>query len=53
LRTYCRAAASISSGVAAGSRPRSVVMFRHTTPQVRACDGARRRPIEDLYVAGL
>lgn len=29
FRTYCRAAASISSAVAWGSRPRSVVMFRH------------------------
>lgn len=29
LRTYWRAAASISSGVAGGSRPRRVVMLRH------------------------
>jgi enoyl-CoA hydratase len=29
FRTYWRAAASISSGVATGSRPLSVVMFRH------------------------
>ena len=29
LRTYWRAAASISVGVAGGSRPRSVVMLRH------------------------
>ena len=29
FRTYWRAAASISSAVASGSRPRSVVMFRH------------------------
>ena len=29
LRTYCRAAASTSSGVAAGSSPRRVVMLRH------------------------
>jgi hypothetical protein len=29
LRTYCRAAASISSAVAAGSSPRRVVMLRH------------------------
>ncbi len=29
LRTYWRAAASISSGVASGSSPRSVVMLRH------------------------
>ena len=29
LRTYCRAADSISSTVASGSSPRSVVMFRH------------------------
>lgn len=29
FRTYWRAAASISSGVATGSRPRRVVMFRH------------------------
>ena len=32
LRTYWRAAASISSSVAAGSSPRSVVMFRHMPP---------------------
>ena len=31
LRTYWRAAASISSGVAAGCSPRSVVMLRHMT----------------------
>jgi hypothetical protein len=30
LRTYWRAAAAISSGVAAGCRPRSSVMFLHT-----------------------
>jgi hypothetical protein len=29
LRTYCLAAATISSDVAGGSRPRSGVMFRH------------------------
>ena len=29
FRTYWRAAAWISSGVALGSRPLSVVMFRH------------------------
>jgi hypothetical protein len=29
FRTYCRAASSISSGVAGGCRPRSVVMLRH------------------------
>src|SRR5690606_22214150 len=29
FRTYWRAPASISSGVAGGSRPRSVVMLRH------------------------
>jgi hypothetical protein len=29
FRTYWRAAARISSGLAAGSSPRSVVMFRH------------------------
>jgi hypothetical protein len=34
LRTYCRAAASISSGVAPGSSPRSVVMLRHMQPTV-------------------
>ena len=33
LRTYWRAAASISSAVAAGSRPRSSVMFRHIRPR--------------------
>jgi hypothetical protein len=32
LRTYWRAAASISSAVAGGSRPRRVVMFRHMLP---------------------
>src|SRR5438270_2805033 len=35
LRTYWRAAASISSGVARGSRPRSVVMLRHMAPTLR------------------
>ena len=34
LRTYWRAAASISSGVAAGCRPRSSVMFRHMTTTI-------------------
>jgi hypothetical protein len=29
FRTYCRDAAEISSGVASGSRPLSIVMFRH------------------------
>jgi hypothetical protein len=33
FRTYWRAADSISSWVAAGSRPRNVVMFRHMTRQ--------------------
>src|SRR5262249_9329053 len=45
LRTYWRAAASISSLVAAGSRPRSVVMFRHmpsTLPFGRDTRVARR-----------
>ena len=37
LRTYCRAAASISAGVALGSRPRNVVMLRHKAPTVPAC----------------
>ena len=32
LRTYWRAAASISTGVAPGSRPRNVVMLRHMPP---------------------
>ena len=35
LRTYCLAAASISSGVAAGSSPRSVVMLRHMRTTIR------------------
>ena len=35
LRTYCRAAASISSAVAGGSRPRRVVMFRHMDAERR------------------
>src|SRR5690606_27782334 len=34
LRTYCKAAASISSRVAGGSRPRSSVMFRHMCARV-------------------
>src|SRR5262245_7011708 len=34
LRTYWRAAASISSSVATGCSPRSVVMFRHMPPTV-------------------
>lgn len=34
FRTYCRAAASISSGVAAGCSPRRVVMFRHIATTV-------------------
>jgi catechol 2,3-dioxygenase-like lactoylglutathione lyase family enzyme len=36
LRTYWRAAAVISSGVASGSRPLSVVMFRHMDERLRA-----------------
>ena len=35
LRAYCRAAASISSVVAGGWSPRSVVMLRHISPSVR------------------
>lgn len=35
LRTYCRAAASTSSAVAAGSSPRSVVMLRHMAATLR------------------
>src|SRR5262249_8971669 len=35
VRTYWRAAASISSGVACGCRPRSVVMLRHMPPTLR------------------
>lgn len=41
LRTYWRAAASISSGVAPGSSPRSVVMLRHMRVTVLR---ERRRP---------
>ena len=33
FRTNWRAADSISSSVAAGSRPRSVVIFRHMGPE--------------------
>src|SRR5688572_13210477 len=49
FRTYWMAAASISVGVASGSRPRSVVMFRHmpATLQVDERDAAadeRRHP---------
>lgn len=36
LRTYWRAAASISSVVASGSSPLRVVMFRHTPTSLRA-----------------
>ena len=36
LRTYWRAAASISTGVATGSSPRRVVMFRHMGPNLAA-----------------
>ncbi len=39
LRTYWRAAASISSGVAAGSRPLSSVMFRHMDTTIGAQQG--------------
>ena len=41
LRTYWRAAASISSAVASGSRPRSVVMFRHMRYRLRRPVGGR------------
>ena len=34
--TYWRAAASISSRVAGGSRPRRMVMFRHMEPKLSA-----------------
>ncbi len=42
LRTYWRAAASISSGVASGSSPRNVVMLRHMAPTLlgTGCDGS-------------
>jgi hypothetical protein len=43
LRTYWRAAASISSSVAWGSRPRRVVMFRHTRPTLGG--GPRLAPL--------
>lgn len=46
LRTYWRAAASISSGVASGSSPRSVVMFLHTSPPQEA--RRRREAVADL-----
>jgi len=46
LRTYCRAAASISSEVAIGSSPRRVVMLRHMSrtvpPAVSGRPGANR-----------
>jgi hypothetical protein len=38
LRTYWRAAASISWGVASGSSPRRVVMFRHMDRRLRGAD---------------
>ncbi len=40
LRTYWRAAASISSWVAAGSSPRSSVMLRHMRPTIGAMSAA-------------
>lgn len=43
LRTYWRAAASISSGVATGSSPRSVVMLRHMSSIVRSPSTTVRR----------
>src|SRR5688572_20017352 len=39
LRTYWRAAASISSSVATGCRPRRVVMFRHMPTTVVPVEG--------------
>src|SRR5215469_18887764 len=44
LRTYWRAAASISSLVAAGSRPRSVVMLRHMPSTLPWLSGAAPAP---------
>src|SRR4051812_5536038 len=46
LRTYCRAAARISSSVAAGSKFESGRMFRHMTGSVgaRAASGQRTAP---------
>src|SRR5215211_3194062 len=41
LRTYWRAAASISSVVAGGSRPRRVVMLRHMPPVLSRCSSLR------------
>jgi hypothetical protein len=52
LRTYCNAAASTSSWVAGGSRPRNMVMFRHMShgtsgrigrPQCRRSPALSRR----------
>ena len=50
LRTYWRAAASISSPVAEGSSPRSVVMFLHMTRtlQVGALAGLAHAPAAAL-----
>jgi len=42
LRTYCTAAASISSEVAGGSRPRIAVMLRHM-PRRYAGQAASKR----------
>src|SRR5687768_6121276 len=50
LRTYWRAAASISSAVAGGSRPRSSVMLRHMPvrlrglPEMHGGQGPERSP---------
>src|SRR5439155_23016456 len=44
LRTYCQAAASISSRVAGGSSPRSSVMFRHMRAAYDGRTDPRDRP---------
>ena len=51
FRTYWRAAASISSDVASGSRPRRVVILRHMGRGYR--DGSRCRPAFGPRVAPL
>src|SRR5205807_1218000 len=49
LRTYWRAAAAISSSVAGGSSPRSVVMLRHMSVHRPSSTGARASTLVARY----
>lgn len=55
FRTYWRAAAAISSGVAPGSSPRSVVMFRHmsgTLPSAAPAGGGTEAAVPAVASLG-